>query len=74
MMIMSAPLYKLIMDDRVGIHWGCISMCFYVVILNKLKLKNGLKCLMAVGFEAEWIRVWHSCDCAAINPVMADDK
>lgn len=58
--IMSVMLYKVRMADRMDICY--ISICFCLVILNKVKLKNGLKCLTAVGFEAERRHVWHSCD------------
>lgn len=48
------------MDDRMDI---CnVSICFCLVILNKVKLKNGLKCLTPVGFEAERRHIWHSYD------------
>lgn len=58
--IMSVMLYKVRIDDRMDICY--ISMCFYLVILNKVKLNNGLTCLTAVGFEAERRHVWRSCN------------
>lgn len=69
---MPGMLYKGRIDDRSDICY--ISICFYLVILNKVKLKNGLKCLWCSDLRQNGDTLGIHATCATINPVMADDK